>query len=447
VSSHNIKSKEPSSLIIYLRFRWVECQFKSLQDCPSSEYHLKELLTSLPRSLDETYERMLCNIDNAWVEDARRILTLLCVASRPLTLYELIEGIAVDTGEQGGLDCSRRLHDENDIRRICPGLVDVVRDVEEHSRVLETETITTNIHIAHFSVQEYLQSERISISKAARFAINSAQAHNEAAKVCLIYLCAPQMSQAMEFEDITSEYPLSSYAARNWQYHYQMAENADCSSESLVLNLFKNVHNAFQTWMVLYDIDHPWKPKPSYKRADDIPSPVYCVSLLGLTTVLGQMLKIEQELDSTAVESQSKSDSAIGRLLNAQGGHYRNALQAASIDGHKSIVQLLLANGANINAQGGDYGNALQAASAGGHKSIVQLLLANGANVNAQGGHYGNALQAASAGGHKSIVQLLLANGANVNAQGGHYGNALQAASVRGHKSTVQLLLANGAKY
>ena len=68
-----------------------------------------------------------------------------------------------------------------------------------------------------------------------------------------------------------------------------------------------------------------------------------------------------------------------------------------------------------MNAKGGDYGNALQAASNDGHKEIVQLLLERGADVNAQGGYYGDALQAALNNGHKEIVQLLLGRGANMN--------------------------------
>jgi ankyrin repeat protein len=67
----------------------------------------------------------------------------------------------------------------------------------------------------------------------------------------------------------------------------------------------------------------------------------------------------------------------------------------------------LLEKGAEVNAQGGFYGNALQAASLRGHVEIVQRLLEEGAEVNAQGGRYGNALQAASEGGHVEIVQVL----------------------------------------
>ena len=55
----------------------------------------------------------------------------------------------------------------------------------------------------------------------------------------------------------------------------------------------------------------------------------------------------------------------------------------------------------------------LQAASNNGHKEIVQLLLERGIDVNApQGGHYGNALQVAFNNGHtEEIVQLLLQKG------------------------------------
>jgi hypothetical protein len=96
---------------------------------------------------------------------------------------------------------------------------------------------------------------------------------------------------------------------------------------------------------------------------------------------------------------------------------------------------LILKAGADVNAQGGRYGNALQAALVGGHKKIVALLLDKGADVNAQDGWYGNALQAASHKGHEKVVALLLDKGADVNAQGGWYDNALQAALGRSHVS------------
>jgi len=61
---------------------------------------------------------------------------------------------------------------------------------------------------------------------------------------------------------------------------------------------------------------------------------------------------------------------------------------------HDAAIQQLLVAGADINANGGYYGNAPQAALAGGHDAIVQGLFKAGADVNAQEGTYGNGLQA-----------------------------------------------------
>ncbi|KAK3934865.1 ankyrin repeat-containing domain protein, partial [Diplogelasinospora grovesii] len=74
-----------------------------------------------------------------------------------------------------------------------------------------------------------------------------------------------------------------------------------------------------------------------------------------------------------------------------------------------------------VNVQGGVWGTALQAASAEGHKEVVEMLLGKGADVSIQGGYYGK--------------------GADVSIQGGYYGTALQAATDRGHKKIVEILL------
>ena len=53
------------------------------------------------------------------------------------------------------------------------------------------------------------------------------------------------------------------------------------------------------------------------------------------------------------------------------------------------MVLMLLDRGVDVNAQGGYYGNALQAALAGGYDELVQILLDKGADVKAPGGKYG----------------------------------------------------------
>jgi ankyrin repeat protein len=50
------------------------------------------------------------------------------------------------------------------------------------------------------------------------------------------------------------------------------------------------------------------------------------------------------------------------------------------------VAQLLIEKGADVNAQGGRYGNALQAALGNSHEQVARLLIEMGAHVNIQGG-------------------------------------------------------------
>ncbi|CBF80582.1 hypothetical protein AN8452.2 [Aspergillus nidulans FGSC A4] len=76
-------------------FRYVECQLTALKRAKNGN-QLDKCQFSLPSDLDETYERILYNIHSDHAEDVRRILTILCLAKRPLTLEELIDAHAVD---------------------------------------------------------------------------------------------------------------------------------------------------------------------------------------------------------------------------------------------------------------------------------------------------------------------------------------------------------------
>ncbi|KAJ7274632.1 ankyrin repeat-containing domain protein [Mycena rebaudengoi] len=126
--------------------------------------------------------------------------------------------------------------------------------------------------------------------------------------------------------------------------------------------------------------------------------------------------------------------------VNAKGGKYGSALQAASKAGHMEIACVLLENGADVHALGGKYGTALSAAVANNHMDMICLLLDNGADINSSD------LQTACSRGHTKLVEFLLWKGADINAAGGELGSALQAAAANGHADVVQILLDNGAR-
>ncbi|KAK4178755.1 FAD dependent oxidoreductase-domain-containing protein [Triangularia setosa] len=222
------------------RFRWVECQFTALESCPISKAHLHRLLASLPRSLDDTYERMLLNINPDWAEDARRILTLLCTATRPLSIFELIEAIAVELGDPPSFNRDRILVGEDDVLYICPGLLEFDQD--------------SNVRIAHYSVQEFLQSDRISDSRASTYYVENRAANTEIATICLTYMLDPDISllvdqlyskaKSKEKQDAElSQMPLMFYAAGSWKAHYNAADKMNSTLHSLILQLFCSIEN------------------------------------------------------------------------------------------------------------------------------------------------------------------------------------------------------------
>ncbi|KAK5304383.1 hypothetical protein LTR99_004839 [Exophiala xenobiotica] len=401
-------------------FRWVECQLRPLRLCPRSERRLDICLRALPKSLDETYERILCSIESR--EEAQQLLSLLCFAPQPLSVGEVTEALAVDIDDLECYDPMRRFTGgADDVLRICPGLIELS---------LRADGVQ-EIRIEHFSVQEYLQSDRIRTGRAADFALLGPPQHGRISKACLLYLKHDEFLQQKLSPDLVRQYAFARYAAEHWYYHYRQADSQFARQLSEMAGTFLTTRCTKERWIRLHNPEEPWSTDVRYHEfAENNPSATYYASLLGLDEVL------------MFVVSKSAAD------VNARGGKYGNALQAALICGHESVVQILLDKGA-LDA-GGEYGNALYAASMLGHKKVVQMLLDKGADVefvSALGGHskYSNALSAALKCGHEKVVQILLDKGAvDINTPGGEYTSALYTASARGYKEVVQILLDKG---
>ncbi|CEJ82926.1 Putative Pfs, NACHT and Ankyrin domain protein [[Torrubiella] hemipterigena] len=405
-------------------FRWAFCQMDSLAQCPH-EAAIEEALASLPQTLEKTYQRMIQRIPSRFKTDAIRLLQFLVHSERPLKLSEVKEVIATQIEcEPRYFDAKRRLFREADVLGYCPGLVTFV------------QATSNELHLAHFSVKEYLIKEE-------QFSITTASI--SITMTCLTYLTSINVSHDL----IEGAFPMADYAAKVWNRHAILAQ----ASEDVVQTVIKFLADdaTFQRWDKLYRVgtyEHKRKPRIVYTCLFGLLEPTsYFIDegayLSEYSHISGsgfQAASLEGHLDIVKLLLDA------GAEVNVQGGYYGSALRAASSEGHLDIIKLLLDAGAEVNAQGGRHGSALYRASLGGHLDIVKLLLNAGAEVNAQGGRHGSALQVASSGGFLDIVKLLLDAGAKVNAQGGHYGSALGAASSGGYLDIVKLLLNAGAE-
>ncbi|KAH0547714.1 hypothetical protein FGG08_000204 [Glutinoglossum americanum] len=402
-------------------FRWAVCQLDALGNCRSL-YEIRKALASLPRTLDDTYARILLNISEEDSQNALKILQWLVYSARPLQIEEVAEVIAVDAEGNPRFDFEKRFSEPREVLTICSSLVTTTA---EETVVHHSKASGMQIRLAHFSVREYLVSELIQTGPAYRYSIREIHANISIAETCIAYLLQFDTPNFLTIQTI-KEFPLSRYAAEHWARHARLAGKDAILIHLLITELFLYKREAYVNWIRLFDLDNPLRGPDMTGRSGSGTPPLYYASLAGLVESARLLLE-------------------AGADANTQGGRCGNALQAASAQGHGQIVQRLLEAGANINAQGGDYGNALQAASAGGHFQIAQQLLDSGADANARGGLFGNALQAALAKGHDQIVQQLLDAGADISAQGGHYySDALQAASGGGQDQFVQRLLDAG---
>ena len=104
-----------------LRFRWVDCQLDALKKCLTVNA-IRRALKDLPKTLDETYDRILQNIPDEYCKEAHCVLQLLCVSFQSLTINEVAEAIAIDS-ENEIYSPENCLRDAQDILNICSSLV------------------------------------------------------------------------------------------------------------------------------------------------------------------------------------------------------------------------------------------------------------------------------------------------------------------------------------
>jgi len=139
------------------RFRWAACQLDALENCLNYR-SLQNALASLPKTLDETYGRILSSIPDEQKPYATRILQFLIYSDRPLRIKEAIDALAVDTEGDQYFNIKDRLPDPREISCYCSSLVVLVPTIK-HSYHKDDKHV--ELQLAHFSVKEYLTSNRL----------------------------------------------------------------------------------------------------------------------------------------------------------------------------------------------------------------------------------------------------------------------------------------------
>lgn len=330
-------------------------QLQTLKKCLSAS-QVDHCLQSLPKTLDDTFSRMLNNVDDLYKSDFIRILQFLTYSERPLTKNEIVDAIAVDTGRRPQFDARNRMSDPEEITTYCPGLVSITRDHKDDRR--------TEFRLSHFSIKEYLISGRV--NKNFRAHLTKTRANAAITCVCVAYLSC--LDSRLPISKILDIYPFAHYAAKHWMDHAKNAEHSGVVKEK-ILSFFSQQKRAYKTWTRILDYGQDF----GLEQANSTSNPLYYACLKGL----GHTARV---LLDRGISTDGQRD-VLG-----------SALQAACFGGHLRLVQLLIVNGADVSIRGGLYHSALRAAAEQSHEHVVEFLLKYGADVYVERGGEGDSL-------------------------------------------------------
>ncbi|KAJ7638019.1 ankyrin repeat-containing domain protein [Mycena polygramma] len=416
--------------------------------------NINKILAKLPNDLFGIYSRFLQSIDEDDFVYVAALLRWLAFSSRPVTLLELDDALAINLSEPDRwvFEPENRGRGDN-VCGLLEGLVAVgpVSKSGSDSAGQDSEDQERLVTLAHSSVSDYIVSKQF--SEEYKHDLREAPSHTVLVQSCVAYL--------LHFEhnplnaNTLPQYPLAPYAARFWSHHLLRCNDRGVLRHS-TMHLLEQGSKQFAALNCVCDIDNS-SPDPDWSR--HAPSPLYLCSAIAYIEGVRLLLENGADVNAAGGEYGSALQGAAlhghmhiirilldhGADVNTAGKEYGSVLQGAAVNGNVDIVHVLLNRGANVNTVGGEYGSALQGAALNGHMDIVRVLLEKGADVNVVGKKYGSALQAAAWNDHLNIVHLLLNRGADVNTAGGIYGSALQTTALRGHLAVVNILLEHGA--
>ena len=386
---------------------------------PSS---IRKALNELPTTLDGTYERTLQGIPKEKRQHAHRLFQCLVVAIRPLRVEELAELFAIEFDPNAGPRLKEDWRPENAedaVLSVCSTLIAVTEN--KGSKIVQ---------FSHFSVKEYLTSDRLRTSKIRNLRYYHTPldaAHTILARACLTVLL--QLDENVDKERLDT-FPLAFYAAQHWVDHAKY-HNVVSRIQNPIQELFNSSKPYLAAWTWIHDIDSN-QVRKTIDALEERPKPpkataLYYAVLCGFSALADYLISTQ------------------GENVNAECGNHGTPLHAASYEGHLDAARVLLTHRVDMNTTDKNNRTPLCSAYDGGHLDVMRLLLKRGADVDVYYDAAGLLLHEASFRGRTDVVHLLLQHNADANARNRSKETPLHHASIRGQTKVVQLLLEHKA--
>ena len=364
------------------RFRWVQCQVDHIKTLRTAR-DIKLALEKLPPDLDRTYDSILQRVPAADVDYLRRALQFVVFSARPLTVTEVAEAVIIEPGTSS-IDEDAKLQRPEDLLEIGKSLF------AQHDRGASDKRL---LELSHYSVKEYLLSERTRGGPAAEVCLHETTAQIDIAIRCLTYLGLDDFeSKWQDFDAHTwnqqspssagieasfllkghkerlTTYPFLDYAAKHCFTHCK-DETVQKAVSSLVWTTLGERRWNFRnmTYTCAFQMNEDWET--IYMRT-------FRWSLISVAARFGLTILVQDLLDR-AVPVDFVSPNPPWVEIYPEG---LTALYRAADFGHVHLCSVLIHAGASLEGIG-NFDSPLAAAGRSGKPHIIRLMLQAGANV------------------------------------------------------------------
>lgn len=388
-----------------------------------SDKDLKSMLATLPYGLEHTYTTLLLHIAARYphrLDDARKLLRCLTIASPTLTAANLAELLIMKPGEHF-IDFEAVATDPYDI-------LDVIAPFLTMTRSKGPNTI---VKLCHFSLDEFLTSSRILQGEAHQFHVDSSDGNAWMAAICLQYLTLDIFGDTRQDTDVhrkssEADYTFRRYAALNWSRHYKAgSKNVDAETRCgpYLRRLLSNEGDLswYHNWQKVYHESYPWDESHLY-------SPICFAISQGMDNIVRELVSHQKDINQrfddgyTCLAIAAKWDRvdlvryliSIGADLEITAAKGCTPLHLATeFACYKSVLALLEA-GANPHARSSSKSTPFYRACRGGDVRIVRKLKELGCDINAKTHDSWTPIMEAAEQNNEDVLDLLFEWGADL---------------------------------
>lgn len=376
-------------------FLWIGFAMKELLKCKNTTGILKRV-KELPRGLNLLYSHMLLRIEEEHRLSTIAILRWVTMAERSVYITEIPAILGLS--EEKTVARERAIEDKV---RVCQPFIHMWKN--DHDMY--------QLNLVHMSARNYLLREHVDSHPVLEgFRINGEEAHRELAEFCV--------------DQILEDGNLCAYAKASWQHH---TRKASTRAESM----FERRRDVF---------GEPWERQvafwlkiraPDWTTGEDKPPALYLACHFSFPIWAHKIL----------AENWWKFDP---RKLYIQTHHGETALYTAGRSMLWTVVDSLLAQGADIDSRDEEGVTLLMRSASLNDTKSLDLLLVRGASIEAQDHQGRTALRRAIDSSAHRTVGLLLDRGAKADFRASDLSAALREAIKKGGFDLVRILLYRG---